>query len=210
MHQIPARCYFDVISPYAYLHFKRLGELRTLLDIEFVPVLFAGLLKAWGTKGPAELPAKRTHTYRQCVWLAAQAGIPFTMPPRHPFNPLQPLRLLIARGSRPADIEQVFDFIWGEGRDPEAEWAALQQALGVADAAPLVGDPAVKARLAANTEAAVAAGVWGVPTIEVRGQLFWGLDTLDWLKAFVADPALFDAPGMRRADSTGAGVVRRQ
>ncbi len=210
MEKIPARWYFDVISPYAYLHFKRISELRPKLAIEFVPVLFAGLLKAWGTKGPAELPAKRTHTYRQCVWLAAQHGIPFTMPPRHPFNPLAVLRLLIARGAQHADIDAVFDFIWGQGRDPEAEWAALQQSLQVADAAPLIADPAVKTRLAQNTEAAVAAGVWGVPTFEIRGQLFWGVDTLDWMNSFLDNPALFDSAGMRRADATGAGVVRRQ
>lgn len=210
MSKLAARCYFDVISPYAYLHFRSLGAFSDTLDIEFVPVLFAGLLKAWQTKGPAELPAKRTHTYRQCVWLAERLGIPFTMPPRHPFNPLQPLRLLIARGAVPADIARVFDFIWAEGRDPESEWPALHQALGVADATPLVGDPDVKARLLDNTERAVRAGVWGVPTLELRGQLFWGLDTLDWVRAFIADPMLFEQPGMRRADATGAGVVRRQ
>jgi 2-hydroxychromene-2-carboxylate isomerase len=210
MDKIPARWYFDVISPYAYLHFKRFNELPAALAIEFVPVLFAGLLKAWDTKGPAELPAKRTHTYRQCVWLAALHGIPFTMPPRHPFNPLAVLRLLIARGVQRADIHTVFDFIWGQGRDPEAEWSALHEALQIADAAPLIADPAVKAKLVQNTERAVAAGVWGVPTFEIRGQLFWGGDTLEWMNAFIANPALFDAPGMRRADSTGAGVVRRQ
>ena len=57
---------------------------------------------------------------------------------------------------------------------------------------------------------AVAVGVWGVPTFGIRGQLFWGEDTLEWMNAFIDNPALFDSPGMRRADSTGAGVVRRQ
>ena len=45
--RIPARWYFDIVSPYAYLHLKRFGELHPALDIEFVPVLFAGLLKHW-------------------------------------------------------------------------------------------------------------------------------------------------------------------
>jgi len=207
--KLPARCYFDIISPYSYLHFTQLGRFEDTLEIEFVPVLFAGLLKAWDMKGPAELPAKRTHTYRQCVWTAGRLGVPFTMPPRHPFNPLSALRLLIARGVRREDIARTYAFIWEEGRDPEAEFPALAAALGVAEPAPLIADPAVKARLAANTEAAIAAGVWGVPTIAVRGQLFWGLDTLDWLAAFVSDPALLESPAMRRADATGAGVVRK-
>ena len=61
----------------------------------------------------------------------------------------------------------------------------------------------------AATAAAAAAGVWGVPTMAVGGQLFWGADTLDFMNAFLADPALFEAPDMRRADAAEIGVSRR-
>lgn len=210
MQAIPARWYFDVISPYAYLHFKQFHRLRGSLEIEFVPILFAGLLKHWGTKGPAELPAKRIHTYRQCVWLAEHAGVPYSMPPRHPFNPLACLRLLIALGCRREHIDTAFSFIWGEGRDPEQEWPALCAKLGVNDPDKLIGDAAVKAILAANTTDAATCGVWGVPTFECRGQLFWGVDTIDWMNAYLDDPDLFAREGMRRADATAPGVVRRQ
>lgn len=210
MQSIPARWYFDVISPYAYLHFKHFQRLRAALDIEFVPVLFAGLLKHWGTKGPAELPAKRIHTYRHCVWLAAEAGVPFSMPPRHPFIPLGTLRLLIALGCQRQHVDTAFSFIWGEGRDPEAEWPALCAKLGVSDPDALTSDPKVKAQLATNTSEAATRGVWGVPTFECRGQLFWGADTLDWLNAFIDDAQLFERSEMRRADATAPGVVRRQ
>jgi 2-hydroxychromene-2-carboxylate isomerase len=209
MQNVTARWYFDVISPFAYLHLKQFARLHPALSIEFVPVLFAGLLKTWGTKGPAELPAKRVHTYRQCVWLAGHHGIPFQMPPRHPFNPLSALRLLIALGSTRSAVERAFDFVWADGRDPELEFTAFAAALGVADPAPLIADPQVKAALISNTEQATQRGVWGVPTFEVRGELFWGADTIDWLNEFVVDPALFTRPGMRRADTTEAGVVRR-
>ncbi len=72
---IPACWYFDLISPYAYLHLKRLGELDPALEITPVPVLFAGLLKHFENKGPAELAPKRVHTYRNCVWMARRHGI---------------------------------------------------------------------------------------------------------------------------------------
>ena len=207
---ITARWYFDIISPYAYLHLKQFHRLRPQLQIEFVPVLFAGLLKAWGTKGPAELPAKRTHTYRQCVWLAEQHGIPFRAPPRHPFNPLSALRLLVALDATLAAVERTFDFIWAEGRDIEGEAAVLAAALGITDISALVSQPAVKNRLASNTAQAVERGVWGVPTFDVQGELFWGADTIDWLNAFIDDPELFQRDSMRRADATEMGVVRRQ
>jgi 2-hydroxychromene-2-carboxylate isomerase len=210
MSLTPARWYFDVISPYAYLHFKQFHRLRPSLNIELVPVLFAGLLKHWDTKGPAELPAKRIHTYRQCVWLANQAGVPFVMPPRHPFVPLATLRLLIALGCRPHHVDAAFTFIWGEGRDPEAEWPALCAKLGVDDPDVLTSDPIVKEILTAHTADAAARGVWGVPTFECRGELFWGVDTIDWMNAFVDDPNHFNQDAMRRADATAPGVVRRQ
>lgn len=202
------RWYFDVISPYAYLCFKHLPALAAEAEIEYVPVLFAGLLKAWGTKGPAELPTKRTHTYRHCVWVARQHGLRFTMPPRHPFNPLAALRLVIARGTRASDLERVFDFIWAEGRDPERELEALAATLGEPAVAERIAAPEVKATLAANTARAVELGVWGVPTFELRGELFWGEDTLDWVRAFLADPGLLQAEDFRRADATGAGIAR--
>jgi len=201
--------YFDVISPYAYLHLKQFSRLPADLQIDYRPVLFAGLLKHWGTKGPAELPAKRLHTYRQSVWLARELGVPFRMPPRHPFNPLKVLRLLIALGSTRAALETAFDFIWGEGRDPDAEWPALCAALGVAADTPLINEPLVKETLTRNTAEAVAAGVWGVPTFEVNGELFWGADSVSFMNAFLADPTLLASPDMQRAATAEIGAERR-
>lgn len=204
-----ATWYFDVISPYAYLHLKQFAKIAQPLEITYRPVLFAGLLKHWETKGPAELPAKRRHTYRQCVWAARVNGIPFTMPPLHPFNPLKVLRLLTGLGATRVAIETAYDFIWGEGRDPNAEWPALCARLGVAADTPLIDDPAVKQRLQDATAAAAAAGVWGVPTVEIDGELFWGADTIDFMNAYLADRALFAQPDMQRADAAGIGAARR-
>lgn len=50
--------YFDFISPYSYLHLKQFGRLPPDLEIEYVPILFAGVLKHYGHKGPAEIPPR--------------------------------------------------------------------------------------------------------------------------------------------------------
>lgn len=204
-----ARWYFDVISPYAYLYLKQFGRLDPALEVELVPVLFAGLLKHWGHKGPAELPTKRVHTYQQCVFMASKLGVPFRLPARHPFVPLKALRLLVALGAPRSAVERAFDFVWGEGRDPELEFPALGAALGVADASERAARPEVKQRLAANTERAIAEGVFGVPTIALDGHVFWGTDSIDWLNAFLADPGLFDRGEMKRAAEIEFGVARR-
>ena len=203
------RWYFDVISPYAYLYLKQFERLDPSLELELVPVLFAGLLKHWGSKGPAELPTKRIHTYQQCVFLASQLDVPFRMPARHPFVPLKALRLLAALGAPRTAVERAFDFVWGEGRDPELEFEALGAALGVSDAEDLVARQDVKERLVANTERAIVDGVFGVPTVAIDYRIFWGVDTIDWLNAFISDPQMFERESMQRAARAEVGVVRK-
>ena len=210
--RIPARWYFDLVSPFAYLHLKRFGELHPALDVEFVPVLFAGLLKHWDNKGPAELAPKRLHTYRSCVWAAARHGIPFRLPPRHPFNPLHAQRLLLGLGAPRAAVDAAFDFVFGEGRDVAEEWPLLCRRLdiGSAEAAALIGNPAVKQRLIDNTADAAAQGVFGVPTLAFRGQSFWGSDTIAWANAFIDTPQMFDSGEMRRAAEIEVGAARKE
>jgi 2-hydroxychromene-2-carboxylate isomerase len=100
--------YFDVVSPYAYLQLMQFDRLPDDLEVTFKPVLFAGLLGHWEHKGPAEIPAKRRQTYRYCHWLAGKRGLPFRVPPRHPFNPLAILRLTVALGATRPVVEAVF------------------------------------------------------------------------------------------------------
>jgi len=206
-----ARWYFDVISPFAYLHFKQFARLPADLEIEYIPVLFAGLLNHWEHKGPAEIPAKRLHTYRYCTWSARKLGIPFRLPPAHPFNPLSALRLIIATGVKPEVIHSVFDFIFRDGRDigDPAEWQALTSILGVNNVDQLIADPTVKQRLIDNTNTAIAAGVFGVPTFECRGALFWGSDTIDWMNEFLTTPEIFSSPEMQRVASLPFGAERK-
>ena len=119
--------YFDVISPFAYLQLVRFDRLPEDLHVTFRPILFAGLLGHWGHKGPAEIEAKRLHTYRFSQWRADREGVTLRYPPVHPFNPLKALRLCIARGRDAATVRAVFDHIWrdGIGIDSEAGWRAL-------------------------------------------------------------------------------------
>ena len=207
-----ATWYFDLISPFSYLGLKQFHKLPATLEIEYVPILFAGLLKHWEHNGPAEIPAKRIYMYRQLTWLAEQRGIPFKIPPAHPFNPLRALRLLIAAGSTRGHAEAAFDVIWKEGRDvtsPES-LAELGKRLGVQDVPAALADEAVKARLKANTDAAIARGVFGVPTFLMGDTLFWGQDSLEMMLDYLKDPKLFDTPEMRRISDLPVGAVRRE
>ena len=187
----------------------RLKELPADLAIELRPVLFAAMLNHWGQKGPAELPTKRRYTYRWSQWWARSHGIPLRYPAAHPFNPLHHLRLAIACGSKPDAVRKIFDPIWTTGEDAsdQGKFAALCAELGVtADA---LAAPEVKEALKKNTDAAIQSGVFGVPTIEVDGELFWGADSMEFLRAFLADPATLRNAEMQRLDGLPVAAARR-
>jgi len=203
---------FDVISPFAYLAFPQLSRLPAHVSVGFVPVLFAGLLKHFGQLGPAEIPSKRRFTYRFVLWRARQLGLPMRMPPAHPFNPLPALRLIIAAGSDRRAAGTVLDAVFREGRDvaDPAVIAALARELGVADVQAAVDDSTVKQRLRDNTAWASARGVFGVPTLVIGKELFWGHDAFDMALEYLRHPDAFRDPDMQAADTLPIGVTRNR
>jgi 2-hydroxychromene-2-carboxylate isomerase len=181
----PLRFLFDYVSPYAYLAWTQVHALakRHGREVEPVPVLFAGLLNAHGHKGPAEIPPKRAYIYKDVLRTARALGVPLVMPAGHPFNSLLALRassLDMDAATRTKLVDGLFRAAWagGAGIDrPEAvARAATEAGLDGAAVVDAAGSPAVKAKLRAQTDAALAEGVFGVPTVIVDGELFWGFD----------------------------------
>jgi len=201
--------YFDFVSPFAYFALQRLDELPPDLEITCRPVLFAGLLAHWGQKGPAEIPPKRIWTYRWCTWWAAHHGIPFRFPAAHPFNPLPYLRLAVAAGNKLPAIRRIFEALWTTGANPAdpAAFKALALSLGLDDSAISAQD--IKDALRLGTEQAAARGVFGVPTLALAGELFWGVDGFDFAKAFLADSSIAATEEMRRVIELPVGVARK-
>ena len=189
MQQI--RFHFDFLSPYAYLAWTQLHALadRTGASVEPAPVLLAGLLNHHGQKGPAEIPAKRIYVFKDTLRRAALLGVPIAPPPSHPFNPLLALRAVLAapEDNKRALVDALFAATWGHAAEkgverPEVVRAAARAAGIDADLVELASTQPIKDALRASTEEAIAAGVFGVPTMRVGGELFWGLDSLDLLE----------------------------
>ena len=210
-------CHVDFISPFAYLAFELLPESLVGLSylVRYKPVLFGAMLKHHGQLGPAEISSKRDWTYRQVLWLAHRHGIDLQMPASHPFNPLALLRLALACSpeAEPASpnrqvCETIFRHVWQGGLEPTdpARLAALSSALAPQRE---VNGAAVKAQLKRNTDEAIARGVFGVPTFEVDGRLFWGLDALPMLRAYLQGDVWFDGPGWDAVQSIRVGIRRQ-
>jgi len=99
-------------------------------------------------------------------------------------------------------VRLTFDFVFREGHDSSAPEALEQlgKRLHVPSPQAAASDDANKLNLRANTDEALALGVWGVPTFVVHGQLFWGTDSFPMMLDFLRDPQLFETPEMRRLD----------
>lgn len=204
--------YFDFISPFAYLQMARFDEVAETVHIRPVPVVFGGLLKHWQQLGPAEIPPKRTFVYRFFQWQAARLGVPFQMPPSHPYNPLPSLRLCVAAGAKITDVRAIYDVIYGRGMQPDdpETIAVMASELGLRNAETAISDQTVKDSLRHNTEQAIAAGVFGVPTFVLDGQVFWGGDATDMMLDFAMNPDLFAGAEMARISKMPMGQVRRR
>ena len=183
---------FDFGSPNAYLTLKVLPELldRTGADLIITPCLLGGIFKATGNKAPmiqyADAPAKMAYEYLEMQRFIAKHGLTkYRLNPHFPVN-----TLTIMRGAIVADDEGNLDdyvnavnrAMWEDGlkMDDPKVIAAFLSANGFDGPALLTRtqDPEIKAKLVANTETAVARGVFGIPTFFVGEEMFFGKDRL--------------------------------
>jgi len=214
--------YFDVISPYAWLAFKALpSTLEGIAHrVHYHPVVFGAMLKHHGQLGPAELPGKRDWTYRQVMWLAKQQGTVLQMPASHPFNSLALQRMAVAASSNgePARevVEAIFKHVWCSGLEAAdanrmaelqthlTQWMHQSQPNFQID----IQAPEVKQKLQQQTQAAIDLGLFGVPSMVVDGQVFWGQDALPMLRAYLEGDAWFQSSDWRDVGQLPVGVRR--
>ncbi len=204
--------YFDVLSPFAYLQLPAMLALQEKLEITPQPILFGVILRAPGQLGPAEIPGKREFTYRHVQWQADRAGITLRFPPSHPFNPTTALRLIVAAGSTWPAVTAVFDHLWRDGRDGDSadSLAAVGEVLGIADVAAATSATAIKLRLREHTDEALRQGVFGVPTLRIDDQLFWGNDATAMIEDWLADPTWFEHGEYNRIAALPVSITRQR
>lgn len=183
--------YFDYLSPFAYFAALRLPGICQArgVRLQYRPVLFAGLLNHWGQLGPAEVYPKAVHTFKTTYRYAALAKIPFQAPRFHPFVPLTALRVSqveVCGEAQALVVKTLFELAWAQGRDPgnpvDIADALTQAGLDGEALVTATRDAAVKQRLRSATDEAISRGVFGIPTMIADGELFWGVDQLDYLE----------------------------
>lgn len=198
--------YFDFVSPYSYLALTQAGVFAAAyrVDWRLRPVVYGVLLDESGLVGPVETPTKRAYTIRDVVRSARLLDVPLAGPPRHPFRSLEALRTLCLVQDEPGALRlalRIARSAWGEGRDVtdlavlagivgeesgDGDLGELERLDDDEELQRRLADPQVKDRLRRNTDEALAAGVFGVPTFVHGGETFWGHDRLPHLGAWLA------------------------
>ena len=184
--------YFDFGSPNAYLAYRVLPtiEQRTGTRFVHVPVLLGGIFKATNNQSPvqafAHIPSKLAYKRLEMQRFIARHGLhEFELNPFFPVNTLLIMRGAVAAemdGRLPVYEEAVMRHMWAEPKkmDDPAVVAAALAASGL-DGARLLAraqEADVKQKLIANTEAAVARGVFGLPAFFVGDEMYFGKDRL--------------------------------
>ena len=177
--------YFDFLSPFSYFAWTKIASNPDLI-IEYKPVALGPLLNHWSIKGPGEIEPKREFLLKQCLRYAAKNKIDFTTPKTHPFNSLYALRLALK--STAGELQgEVIKTLWLAGWQQRIDMGEPDELLKVLREAGLPADELyeksftkeAKVELKANIQEAIGFGVFGVPSMVVDGELFWGNDAVD-------------------------------
>ncbi|MDF1628414.1 MAG: 2-hydroxychromene-2-carboxylate isomerase [Alcanivoracaceae bacterium] len=184
-------CFFDFGSPATYLAWTQLPGLAAKHNAKLVwrPMLLGAVFKATGNQSPAMNPAKGRYMLIDFQRYAKSYGVPMKFNPFFPINTMTLMRGAVALQDDPRFddyLNTVFTAIWVEEQNmgqPEVVASVLQKA-GF-DAQALLAqcsDEAVKEKLKAGTEEAVARGAFGAPTVYIDGEMFFGQDRLPMIE----------------------------
>jgi 2-hydroxychromene-2-carboxylate isomerase len=186
---------YDFNSPYAYLAASRVDDVLPVLP-EWQPIAFAFVLRARDREPWSFDPAQRAKGVAECEQRAREYGLPpLRWPPGWPVKSYSLLPLRAALAAEEEGLLREFsraafarNFVEGRGLGPE-DVAAVATSVGLEHEAVLAraASEETKRRLQESTEAAIALGVTGVPTVELGDQLFWGDDRLCAAAAAAAD-----------------------
>jgi 2-hydroxychromene-2-carboxylate isomerase len=185
--------FFDVGSPTTYLAWTQLPALCAQAGAELIyrPMLLGGVFQATGNVSPAAVPLKGSYMNVDMARFARRYGVPLATNPYFPVNTLMLMRgaagvQLRAPERFDAYLRGVFKAMWVEPQnlnDPAIVAGALAAAgFDPAEVMAWANDAEVKAALRANTDEAVARGVFGAPTMFVGTEMFFGQDRLDFVR----------------------------
>ena len=180
--------YFDFISPYSFLAYKRLNTLNTenKINIKYKPILLGGLHNLGGITPPAFNERKLKNMKNDCELIASKNNIEFKWNIKFPINSLYLMRgyLVIDDSLKKKFFEICFDAYWKDNLDISSE-SEIVKILDICDINKNkffedVKNEKTKDELKKLTDIAFKNDIFGAPTFVVNKKIFWGQDRLDY------------------------------
>ena len=180
--------YFDFISPYSYLAFKKIKSLQNKDQINFnyKPILLGGLHNLGGVIAPAFNERKMKNMKNDCELIAKKNNIDFKWNNNFPINSLYLMRgyIFIKNEKKEKFFEVCFDSYWKENLDISQN-INLNKILDKCNINQEnfhngIKDQKIKNELKELTNKAFKKDVFGAPTFLINDKLFWGQDRLDY------------------------------
>ncbi len=192
----PIEFFFDFSSPYGYLASRKIDEIGAWhgREVAWKPILLGAVFKVTGGQPLVSIPMKSAYAARDFARFARYLGVDFKMPDSFPFSSIHAVRAFWwADSQSPAlahDLAQnLYNKAFGGSDIASAQAVAAAAAeIGIDSAALLAGieSPQVKDRTRAESDAAIARGIFGSPYIVVDGEPFWGADRLEQVEKWLA------------------------
>jgi 2-hydroxychromene-2-carboxylate isomerase len=193
----PVDFYFDFSSPYGYIasHLAEDFEKRIGRPLKWRPILLGASFKIMGQQPLVDVPLKGDYSRRDFARSARLHKVPYKEPAKFPIGSVAAMRAFYWLEDRdPAKAralaKKLYAAYFAEGKDIGSAAAVVEiaQSVGIdgASLAAALEDPEVKDRAKRESDAAIAAGVFGSPFLIVDGEAFWGVDRMpmaeDWIK----------------------------
>jgi 2-hydroxychromene-2-carboxylate isomerase len=179
--------YFDFISPYTYLAYKKIQSLPKDIKINYKPILLGGLHNLEGITAPAFIKPKLKHMISDCDLIANKNKSNFIWNSKFPINSLNIMRgyLYINAEKKDLYLDIMFDAYWKDNLDISNEgiFKTLLEKCKIEAISFFNGikDTKIKDELKSVTQKAHDKGVFGAPTFIVNDKIFWGQDRLDFV-----------------------------
>jgi 2-hydroxychromene-2-carboxylate isomerase len=177
--------YFDIISPYSYLAYKKIKTYRKKgINFKYKPILLGGLHNLQGITAPAFIKSKLNHMINDCILFAKKDNFKFIWNSNFPINSLSLMRgyLFIENNKKDLYLDIMFDSYWKDNLDVSKEKILIKllKKCNIDKNTFLEGikDPKIKNKLKSITQEAHDKDVFGAPTFIVNNKIFWGQDRL--------------------------------
>ncbi|WP_440618553.1 2-hydroxychromene-2-carboxylate isomerase [Candidatus Pelagibacter sp. HIMB1493] len=177
--------YFDIISPYAYIAYKKILKINNV-DFKLKPILLGGLHNLAGITAPAFNKYKMKNMQNDCELVAKKNKINFKWNSKFPINSLRIMRgyLCVDVSEKEQYLKSFFDAYWKEDQDlsNEENVKIILKKLKINenDFFNSINSQDIKDKLKELTQKAFEKEVFGAPTFIVNNKIFWGQDRLEY------------------------------